>query len=253
MPGFEAQQEVRLATPFGEPSDPYVVGTLEGVEVAFLARHGKGHRILPSELNYRANIYGMKMLGVDYLLSVSTAGSMKEAIKPGDLVVPNQFVDRTHKRPATFFGDGIVAHVSLADPVCVDLARDLTAASGKAGATTHDGGVYLCIEGPQFSSRAESNIYRSWGVDVISMTAMQEARLAREAELCYAVLALVTDYDCWHQSVKAVDIGEILRVMKLNVAGGQQSIGNLARLLSSRKRECGCANALQDAIITEPA
>ena len=211
MPGLENVHQVELTTPFGPPSDPYVTGRIGDLEVVFLARHGKGHRILPSELNYRANIYGMKTLGVDHLLSVSTAGSMKEAIKPGDLVVPDQFLDRTHKRPATFFGEGIVAHVSLADPVCADLAGDLFAASREAGATTHSGGTYLCIEGPQFSSRAESNLYRSWGVDVISMTAMQEARLAKEAELCYATLVLVTDYDCWHQSVKAVDIGEILR------------------------------------------
>src|SRR5271154_218398 len=215
--GLERVEPIDLSTPFGPPSDSYYRGYVGETEVVFLARHGKGHRILPSELNYRANIYGMKTLGVDYLLSVSTAGSMKEAIQPGHLVVPRQFVDHTCKRPATFFGEGIVAHVSLADPVCADLARDLTAASRQAGATTHDGGTYLCIEGPQFSSRAESNLYRSWGVDVISMTAMQEARLAKEAELCYATLVLVTDYDCWHQSVKAVDIGEILRVMRLNV------------------------------------
>src|SRR5208283_1939725 len=172
-------------------------------------------------------------------------------IKPGDLVVPDQFLDRTHKRPATFFGEGIVAHVSLADPVCADLARDLFAASREAGATTHSGGTYLCIEGPQFSTRAESNLYRSWGVDVISMTAMQEARLAREAELCYATLVLVTDYDCWHRSVKAVDISEILRVMRLNVELAQKIVLNLARDLSPQPRTCGCAHALKDAIITD--
>jgi 5'-methylthioadenosine phosphorylase len=251
--GLESVGQVELTTPFGPPSDAYYRGRLGGTDVVFLARHGRGHRILPSELNFRANIYGMKQLGVERLVSVSTAGSMKEHIAPGDLAVVSQFVDHTYRRPPTFFGDGIVAHVSLADPVCGRLSRDLADAARSAGAKVHENATYLCIEGPQFSTRAESNLYRRWGVDVISMTAMQEARLAREAELCYSVLALVTDYDCWHESVGAVDISEILRVMKLNVAVAQQSIGNLARLLSSRKRECGCANALKDAIITEPA
>jgi 5'-methylthioadenosine phosphorylase len=219
----------------------------------FLSRHGQGHRIMPSELNYRANIYGMKQLGVEHLVSVSTAGSMKEQIAPGDLVVVDQFVDHTNKRPATFFGDGIVGHVSMADPVCADLSRDLVKAARATGAKIHDGGAYLCIEGPQFSSRAESNIYRSWGVDVISMTAMQEARLAREAELCYAVLALVTDYDCWHQSVKAVDIGEILRVMRLNVEVAQKAVANVTQALAARRRTCACGHALKDAIITDRA
>ena len=182
-------------------------------------------------MNYRANLWGMKKLGVEQLVSVSSAGSMKEHIAPGDLLVANQFVDHTYKRHPTFFGDGIVGHVSLADPVCADLSRDLVAAGRAAGAKIHDGGTYFCIEGPQFSTRAESNLYRSWGVDVISMTAMQEARLAREAELCYAVLVLVTDYDCWHESVAAVDIGEILRVMRLNVELAQQAVMTLARAI----------------------
>jgi 5'-methylthioadenosine phosphorylase len=251
--GLEAVAQVELTTPFGPPSDTYYRGRLGDTEVVFLARHGRGHRILPSELNYRANIYGMKQLGVERLVSVSTAGSMKDQIAPGDLAVVSQFVDHTYRRPPTFFGDGIVAHVSLADPVCGQLSRDLAGAALSAGAKVHENAIYLCIEGPQFSTRAESNLYRTWGVDVISMTAMQEARLAREAELCYSVLALVTDYDCWHESVGAVDIAEILRVMKLNVAVAQHSIGNLARLLANRKRECGCANALKDAIITERA
>jgi 5'-methylthioadenosine phosphorylase len=253
MPGLDEVRQVEVETPFGQPSDPYVTGRIGDLEVVFLARHGKGHRILPSELNYRANIYGMKLLGVDHLLSVSTAGSMKEAIKPGDLVVPNQFVDHTHKRPATFFGEGIVAHVSMADPVCADLACDLAKASRDAGATIHEGGAYLCIEGPQFSSRAESNIYRSWGVDVISMTAMQEARLAKEAELCYATLVLVTDYDCWHQSVKAVDIGEILAVMRANVDLAQRAVKNVAMALAKRDRTCTCGSSLKDSIITDLA
>ena len=253
MGGLEMVERIELDTPFGKPSDCYYRGQMGEVEVVFLSRHGRGHRIMPSELNYRANIYGMKRLGVEHLVSVSTAGSMKEEIAPGDLVVVNQFVDHTYKRPASFFGAGIVGHVSLADPVCADLSRDLVKAARATGAKIHDGGAYLCIEGPQFSSRAESNIYRSWGVDVISMTAMQEARLAREAELCYAVLALVTDYDCWHQSVKAVDIGEILRVMRLNVEVAQKAVANVTQALAGRRRTCACGDALKDAIITDPA
>jgi 5'-methylthioadenosine phosphorylase len=251
--GLEVGEPIELSTPFGPPSDTYYRGRLGDTEVIFLSRHGRGHRILPSELNYRANIHGMKQLGVEHLVSVSTAGSMKEHIAPGDLAVVSQFVDHTYLRRPTFFGDGIVAHVSLADPVCATLSRALADATRAAGAKVHENATYLCIEGPQFSTRAESNLYRGWNVDIISMTAMQEARLAREAELCYAVLALVTDYDCWHESVGAVDIGEILRVMKLNVAVAQQSIGNLARLLANRRRECGCADALRGAIITDPA
>jgi 5'-methylthioadenosine phosphorylase len=253
MPGLDKVEQVELDTPFGKPSDPYYRGRLGDLEVVFLARHGRGHRILPSELNYRANLFGMKQLGVEHLVSVSTAGSMKEHIAPGDLVVVSQFIDHTYQRRPTFFGDGIVAHVSLADPVCTDLSRDLAAAARAASAKVHDGGTYLCIEGPQFSTRAESNLYRGWGVDVISMTAMQEARLAREAELCYAVLALVTDYDCWHQSVQAVDIGEILRVMRLNVELAQKAVANLVPALSNRRRTCACPYALKDAIITDRA
>src|SRR6202047_5368581 len=253
MEGLEGVEQVEIDTPFGRPSEPLFTGRIGSLDVVFLSRHGQGHRILPSELNYRANIYGMKRLGVEHLVSVSMAGSMKEEIAPGDLVVVNQFVDHTYKRHATFFGAGIVGHVSLADPVCADLSRDLVKAARATGAKIHDGGVYLCIEGPQFSSRAESNIYRSWGVDVISMTAMQEARLAREAELCYAVLALVTDYDCWHQSVKAVDIGEILRVMRLNVEVAQKAVANVTQALAGRPRTCACGHALKDAIITDRA
>jgi 5'-methylthioadenosine phosphorylase len=253
MSGLDRVEEIALDTPFGKPSDAYHRGRLGEVEIVFLSRHGRGHRILPSELNYRANLWGMKKLGVEQLVSVSSAGSMKEHIAPGDLLVANQFVDHTYKRHPTFFGDGIVGHVSLADPVCADLSRDLVAAGRAAGAKIHDGGTYFCIEGPQFSTRAESNLYRSWGVDVISMTAMQEARLAREAELCYAVLVLVTDYDCWHESVAAVDIGEILRVMRLNVELAQQAVMTLARTLGTRDRTCMCAHSLKDAIITDRA
>ncbi len=251
--GLEALEQVELTTPFGMPSDVYYRGRLGPTEVVFLSRHGRGHRILPSELNYRANIYGMKELGVEYLVSVSTAGSMKEHIAPGDLAVVSQFVDHTYQRRPTFFGDGIVAHVSLAEPVCSALSKDLAEAARAVGAKVHENATYLCIEGPQFSTRAESNLYRSWGVDIISMTAMQEARLARESELCYAVLALVTDYDCWHQSVGAVDIGEILRVMRLNVAVAQQAIVRLAHLLAQRPRNCDCSKALEGAIITDQA
>ncbi|HJU28917.1 MAG TPA: S-methyl-5'-thioadenosine phosphorylase [Candidatus Binataceae bacterium] len=250
--GLEMVERIDVATPFGPPSDSFYRGRIGEIEIVFLARHGRGHRVLPSELNYRANIYGMKQLGVDHLVSVSTAGSMKEEIAPGDLVVVEQFVDHTYRRRPTFFGDGIVAHVSLADPVCADLSRDLAEAGREAGAKIHEGGAYLCVEGPQFSTRAESRLYRSWGVDIISMTAMQEARLAREAELCYATLALVTDYDCWHASVQAVDIGEILRVMRLNVETAQKAIANLAPRLARRRRTCACGHALKDAIITDP-
>jgi 5'-methylthioadenosine phosphorylase len=251
MPGLEMVEEVELNTLFGAPSDSYYRGRLGDVEVIFLARHGKGHRILPSELNYRANVYGMKQLGVQMLLSVSTAGSMKEHIAPGHFVAVDQFIDHTYQRCPTFFGNGIVGHVSLADPVCADFRRDLVNAGCAAGGTIHNGGTYLCIEGPQFSTRAESNLYRSWGVDVISMTAMQEARLAREAELCYATLTLVTDYDCWHQSAGPVDIAEILRVMRLNVAKAQQTVVQLAAELGKRSCTCTCAQALRNGIITD--
>jgi 5'-methylthioadenosine phosphorylase len=249
--GLELVERIDLMTPFGVPSDSYYRGRIGEVEVVFLSRHGRGHRILPSELNYCANIYGMKQLGVDQLVSVSTAGSMKEHIAPGDLMVVSQFIDHTYQRRPTFFGDGIVAHVSLAEPVCPDLSRDLLNSARATGARIHDGGTYLCIEGPQFSTRAESNLYRSWGADIISMTAMQEARLAREAELCYAVLALVTDYDCWHESVQAVHIGEILRVMRLNVESAQKAVANLGLALSGRRRSCACGHSLKDAIITD--
>ncbi len=253
MPGLDRVEQIELDTPFGKPSDPYFHGRLGEVEVVFLARHGKGHRILPSEINYRANIFGMKQLGAEYLISVSTAGSLRDEIHPGELVVPYQFIDRTIKRPATFFGNGMVAHVSMADPVCAHLARDLATAGRSVDSTVHEGGTYLCIEGPQFSTRAESNLYRAWSADVISMTAMQEARLAREAELCYAVLTLVTDYDCWHASVAAVDIGEILRVMRANVQKAQATVARLAAIVARRERTCACGNAMAGAIITDPA
>jgi len=249
--GLDELEQIELDTPFGAPSDTFYRGWLGATRVVFLARHGRGHRILPSELNYRANIYGMKQLGVEYLVSVSSAGSMREDLHPGDFLVPDQFIDRTFKRSQTFFGNGIVVHVSLADPVCPDLSAALTRAGREAGARIRSGGVYLCIEGPQFSTRAECNLYRSWNVDVISMTAMQEARLAREAELCYAVMALVTDYDCWNQEQREVDIGTVLRVLKENVATAQQSVVKLAPMLANTVPKCGCRQALKDAIITD--
>jgi 5'-methylthioadenosine phosphorylase len=249
MPGLEGVEQIDLDTPFGSPSDALYSGRIGDAEVIFLSRHGRGHRLSPTEINFRANVFALKRLGVEYLVSVSTAGSMKEDLEPGKLLVPDQFVDRAFKRPATFFGSGIVGHVSMADPVCSSLSHALTEAGKAAGADIRQGGTYLCIEGPQFSTRAESKLYRSWGVDVISMTAMQEARLAREAELCYAALVLVTDYDCWHQSVAAVDIAEILRVTKLNVELAQKTVLNLARALPARS--CPCASALKDAIVTD--
>jgi len=251
MNGLDKVEMMELETPFGRPSDPFYQGRIGDLEVVFLARHGRGHRLLPSEINYRANVFGMKQLGVTHLVSVSTAGSLKEEIHPGELMIPDQFIDRTFKRPETFFGDGIVVHVSLADPVCANLASDLARAARANDAKIHEGGTYICMEGPQFSTRAESNLYRSFGASVISMTAMQEARLSREAEMCYAALVLVTDYDCWHSSVAAVDIGEILRVMKLNVEKAQTAIAGLARALGNKPRTCGCEHALKDTIITE--
>jgi 5'-methylthioadenosine phosphorylase len=253
MNGLDKVEMMELETPFGRPSDPFYQGRIGNIEVAFLSRHGRGHRILPSEINFRANVFGMKQLGVTHLISVSTAGSLKEEIHPGELVVPDQFIDRTFKRPETFFGDGMVVHVSLADPVCTNLASDLTAAARAGGAVTHERGTYLCMEGPQFSTRAESNLYRQFGASVISMSAMQEARLAREAEMCYAALVLVTDYDCWHESVAAVDIGEILRVMKANVDKAQSAVAALAHALGNRPRTCTCQDALKNTIITDRA
>jgi len=250
MPDLAGREERRIDTPFGAPSDAFVLGELEGVGCAFLARHGRGHRLLPSELNFRANLWAFKSLGVERLLSVSAVGSMKEAYRPGHLVVPDQFFDRTRQRPGTFFGRGLVAHVSLARPVCPDLAGRFVAAGREAGATVHDGGTYLCIEGPQFSTRAESEIFRRWGVDVIGMTNLPEARLAREAELCYATLALVTDYDCWHDE-EEVSGEAILEVLGRNVAMARQVIRRVvAGLVGAAPRSCACADALRQALIT---
>ncbi len=249
MEGLEVLREERLSTPFGDPSDAYMLGKLEGRPVAFLARHGRGHRLMPSELNYRANIFGFKLLGAEWLLSASAVGSMREEIRPRDILIPDQFFDRTTKRISTFFGEGLVAHVSFADPTCHELAAVLCAAGRETGARIHPGGTYLCIEGPQFSTRAESRIYRSWGVDVIGMTNLPEAKLAREAEICYATVALVTDYDVWHETEEDVSVETVVAVLQENVKTAQALLRRAVAALPVT-RECACAHALRDAIIT---
>jgi 5'-methylthioadenosine phosphorylase len=253
MEGMRVDFERSVQTPFGDPSDPYVIGELDGVRVAFLSRHGRGHRRLPSELNYRANIYGFKVLGVHTILSASAVGSMKEQYKPTDIVFPHQFIDRTRLRPDTFFGNGIVGHITFADPVCAAVSFAMGEAAQEAGATTHMGGVYVCIEGPQFSTRAESHLYRSWGVDVIGMTNLQEAKLAREAEICYATMALVTDYDCWHETAEPVSVEQILGYLKANATMAQRILRLSIPRVANRQRDCGCPRALQFAIVTDPA
>jgi 5'-methylthioadenosine phosphorylase len=252
MKGLQVIEQRTMTTPFGDPSDPFTIGEVDGVRVAFLARHGKGHRLLPTELNYRANIFGFKILGVHTIVSASAVGSMKEQYKPTDVVFPHQFIDRTRHRPDTFFGNGIVAHVTFADPICAAASFLVSDAARQAGAQVHVGGVYVCIEGPQFSTRAESNLYRSWGVDVIGMTNLQEAKLSREAEICYVTMALVTDYDCWHESGD-VTVEQILEYLRRNASMAQDSLRRSIAPLAKRKRECGCKNALQFAIVTDPA
>jgi 5'-methylthioadenosine phosphorylase len=252
MAGLEQIQEVKVDTPFGAPSDTFICGTFHGREMVFLPRHGRGHRVPPSALNFRANIYGLKALGVEWVISVSAVGSMREDIHPGDLVLPLQFFDRTRTRVATFFDQDVVAHVTFADPVCQLLAQTLYQAAGQTDATVHFGGTYLCIEGPQFSTRAESRIYRQWGVDVIGMTNLPEARLAREAELCYATLALATDYDCWHESASDVDIASVLAILQRNVQRAQEIIAHAVPNVSTT-RHCACSTALRSALITDPA
>lgn len=251
MEGLKIRGEERVGTPFGPPSDSIIRGALGTKEVAFLPRHGRGHKISPSEINYRANIWALKSIGVERIISVSAVGSMKEKIAPGHIVIVDQFVDRTRSRPYTFFNDGIVAHVSFADPVCPHLFDGLYKSSVAIGATTHKGGTYICIEGPMFSSRAESNIYRSWGVDVIGMTNYQEAKLAREAEICYATIALSTDYDCWHQEEAAVDAAMVVEVMKKNINTAKAILSNVIPKITNA-RTCLCASALKNAIVTEP-
>jgi 5'-methylthioadenosine phosphorylase len=252
MPGFHAEKEVSITTPFGAPSDNYITGELEGHNVAFLSRHGRGHRLSPSELNYRANIYGMKTLGVDRILSLSAVGSLKEEHRPLDFVIPDQFVDRTRGRISTFFGDGLVAHVSFADPVCPQLSATAEAACHTIAVNVTRGGTYLCMEGPAFSTKAESNLYRSWNMDVIGMTNLQEAKLAREAEICYVTIAMVTDYDCWHEGHDAVEVTDILRVLQQNASNACKVIAQAVKIMPS-ERACKCGSALAHAIITDKA
>ena len=251
MPGLSDLREVKQSTPFGDPSDSYFLGTVDGRKVAFLSRHGRGHRISPTELNFRANIYGFKQLGVERILSVSAVGSLKEEHKPTDFVIADQFFDRTRHRVDTFFGEGVVAHVSLADPVCGELATVFADACKKIGVVGKLGGTYVCMEGPQFSTRAESNVYRSWGMDVIGMTNLQEARLAREAEICYSTLAMVTDYDCWHQGHDDVTVEQIIKVLVQNAENAQKVLREAVGRVP-KSRGCKCGSALQHAIITDP-
>jgi 5'-methylthioadenosine phosphorylase len=250
--GFEGIEEVELSTPFGEPSDAFITGTFGDLRVAFLPRHGRGHRLTPTEINFRANIWGMKALGVTRIVSVSAVGSMREDVKPGDFVVVDQFFDRTRHRPDTFFGDGVVAHVMFADPVCEEMRKELVVAGREAGVPMHDGGTYMNMEGPQFSTRAESRIYRKWGVDVIGMTNLQEARLAREAEICYATIAMATDFDCWHEGHDDVTVENVLEVMRANVGRARTLIRSVLPRLGGR-RKCACKDALQYAIMTDPS
>ncbi len=250
MNELENVEEVRIRTPFGEPSDPYILGTLGGEPIAFLSRHGKGHRILPSEINYRANIYGFKQLGVEWLISISAVGSMKEQIRPLDIVIPDQFYDLTKHRISTFFGNGVVGHIGFANPICPNLAKLLEKRSRETGITTHMGGTYLNMEGPQFSTKAESRIHRQWGVDVIGMTNAPEAKLSREAEICYAAMALVSDYDCWHETEEIVTIEAVIQNLMKN---SNNARGILRGIVSDLPigRDCECATALATGVITQ--
>ena len=250
LPGLTDATSVHASTPFGAPSDDLVRGRLGETTVLFLPRHGRGHRILPTELNFRANVFALKQLGAEWLVSVGAVGSLREHIAPGHVIVPDQFIDRTVARASTFFGRGIVAHVSLADPVCPVLSGLVETTARGAGATVHRGGTYLCMEGPQFSTRAESHLYRQWGADVIGMTNWQEAKLAREAEMCFASLALVTDYDCWRPGADHVVIADVLRILAANADLARRTVSDLAQRLPAA-RACACAHALEHAIITE--
>ena len=252
MPGFTDAHEVAQQTPFGDPSDAYILGTLAGRKVAFLARHARGHKLLPSELNFRANIYGFKQLGVERIISVSAVGSLKEEHKPLDFVIPNQFFDRTRHRVDTFFGDGVVAHVGFGDPICAELATVVRGACKSAGVPAKLGGTYICMEGPQFSTKAESNVYRSWGADVIGMTNLQEAKLAREAEICYVTIAMVTDYDCWHPHHDSVTVEQIVSVLVKNAENAAKVVKDTVSAMP-KTRTCKCDRALAHAILTDPA
>ena len=251
MPGLTNPQEIEVTTPFGNPSDAFILGDLEGRKVAFLARHGRGHRLLPTELNFRANIFAMKKLGVERIISVSAVGSLKLEHKPTEFVIPDQFIDRTTQRPSTFFGDGIVGHVAFGDPVCATVAKAIKQGAESAGVVVKPGGVYVCMEGPQFSTRAESNLFRSWGADVIGMTNMQEAKLAREAEICYATVAMVTDYDCWREGHDAVTIEEIVAVLHKNADNAARVVKAAVAALP-HERNCACASAAKFAVLTQP-
>jgi 5'-methylthioadenosine phosphorylase len=250
MPGLTEMQEVKQQTPFGDPSDGYVLGSLEGRKVAFLARHGRGHRILPTELNFRANVYGFKQLGVERIVSISAVGSLKEEHRPLEFVIPEQFFDRTRHRVDTFFGNGIVAHIAFADPVCPELSQVVESACKKVGVTGKRGGTYLNMEGPQFSTKAESNIYRSWGMDVIGMTNLQEAKLAREAEICYVTVAMVTDYDCWHPHHDSVTVDQIVAVLVKNAENAAKVVRETIAAMPA-ERSCKCGSALAHAILTD--
>jgi 5'-methylthioadenosine phosphorylase len=249
MPGLTKIEEVTVETPFGAPSDAFILGELEGRRVVFLARHGRGHRILPSELNFRANIYALKKLGVERILSVSAVGSLKEEHKPTDFVIPDQFIDRTFARNATFFGEGIVGHIAFGDPVCATVANTLAGACKSVGVVGKSSGTYVCMEGPQFSTRAESNLYRSWGADVIGMTNLQEAKLAREAEICYATLAMITDYDCWRVGHDDVTVEQIVAVLHQN-ADNAAKVVRAAVAAMPTERKCACPTAAQYAVLT---
>jgi 5'-methylthioadenosine phosphorylase len=251
MSGFAAHEEHAIETPWGRPSDPYVLGELAGRRVAFLARHGRGHRIMPSELNFRANIYGFKKLGVERILSLSAVGSLKEEHAPLDFVIPDQFFDRTRGRISTFFGDGLVAHVSFSHPICPQLADVVARACGDSGVPAKRGGTYLCMEGPAFSTLAESNLYRTWGMDVIGMTNLQEAKLAREAEICYVTAAMVTDYDCWHPDHDAVTVSDIIGNLNKNAENACKVVAAAVASMPAL-RTCKCGSALAHALITDP-
>lgn len=251
MAGLTGIEEINMMTPFGAPSDTIVAGSLRGTRVAFLPRHGRGHRIMPTEIPVRANIYALKMLGVEQVIAINSVGSFKLEVKPGDVLIPDQFIDRTSQRANTFFGEGIVAHIQFAEPVCPDLSRVLYESAREAGACVHKGGTYVVMEGPAFSTRAESRLHRSWGADVIGMTALPEAKLAREAEMCYAVIACATDYDSWHETKEAVSVDAIFRILRQNIELSKRII-ELAVTKLSVQRECGCQGALEHAIVTDP-
>jgi 5'-methylthioadenosine phosphorylase len=251
MPGLSNTREIRLKTPFGDPSDAFVLGTLEGKRVAFLARHGRGHRILPSEINFRANIYAMKLLGVERIISVSAVGSLQEDLRPGEFLVPDQFVDRTKSRVSTFFGNGLVAHVAFAHPTCGDLSATLAEASVHCGVPVHRKGTYVCIEGPQFSTLAEAHFHRAQHFHIIGMTNVTEAKLAREAELCYATIAMITDFDCWHPDHESVTVSQIIATLNQNSDNAQRVLRQAVKSLAA-KRTCKCGSALAHALVTDP-